>query len=107
MANAFLASSREALLDAHKEVLDVVYRALAPLLYPINQRTTVAVLPGELLLSSLEHLNIHDRFSASQVCHYWRTIALSSSRLWADMTEFGVANPRLDIALQRAGDPPC
>ncbi|EJD44397.1 hypothetical protein AURDEDRAFT_185047 [Auricularia subglabra TFB-10046 SS5] len=51
----------------------------------VTQPPAVARLAPELLCSVFTHLTLADRISASHVCQSWRSTALASTALWADI----------------------
>ncbi|EJD37789.1 hypothetical protein AURDEDRAFT_129265 [Auricularia subglabra TFB-10046 SS5] len=95
-------SDTNALTDAHAHVSDVVARTMALIMRRANSNAHFTMrLPPELFAGILGHLGVHDRFNAAGVCHRWRAVALAFPRVWVDLADFGLATPRLALALSR------
>ncbi|EJD37775.1 hypothetical protein AURDEDRAFT_187942 [Auricularia subglabra TFB-10046 SS5] len=93
----------EALLWAKGQVLHAAAVELARYLQSVNSaRSKFVRMVPDLLGEIFGYLSIMDRFSATEVCHNWRAVALALPHVWADLTQFGFVSPRLTVALTRA-----
>lgn len=88
-------------------VRNLVDQEIASYARRCNRHTRMCSLPAELLSEVFHHLDLCGCVTASHVCKHWRSIALDTSSLWADVVSIDQAPGILTRRLERipAGAP--